>query len=45
MSMSKVVKANMRQSCFLKDFSKGMANHMRVQRSAIWMAEYQVTVG
>jgi len=45
MSMSKVVKANMRQACFLKDFSRGMADHMRVQRAAIWMAEYQATVG
>jgi len=44
MSMPQVMEANMRQSCFLKDFSKGMADHTWVKWSTIRMAEHEVTI-
>jgi hypothetical protein len=44
MSMSKVVKADMRQPCFPKDFSKGMADYARIQRSTVRMGEHEVAI-
>ena len=44
MTMPKVVKANMRQSCFLKDFSEGVADYSWVQRFTVGMGEYEVTI-
>jgi hypothetical protein len=42
--MPEVVKANMRQPCFLKDFSEGMADYAWVKRLTIDTAEYEVTI-
>ncbi len=42
--MSKVMKANMRQHCFLKDFSKGMADYAWVKWSTIRMGEHEVAI-
>ena len=45
MAMPKVVEANVRHPCLLKDFGKGVANYTRVK----WFAaditeEYQVAI-
>ncbi|MBA7565527.1 hypothetical protein ES708_07212 [subsurface metagenome] len=46
MSVSKVMKADMRQPCFLKDFSEGMADYTGVKGVTIRkMTECEVTVG
>jgi len=42
--MSKVVKADMRQPCFSKGFSKGMADYTWVKWSTARMAEHEVAI-
>ena len=42
--MSRVVKANLRQSRFVKNLSKGVADYTWVERSTIKIAEYEVTI-
>ncbi len=44
MTMSKVMKADIRQPSFFKHFSKSVADYARVKRLTVDMAEYEATI-
>lgn len=44
MSMSNVMEANMRQSCFFKNFGKGMADYSWVKSFTTETGEYKVAI-